>query len=122
MLQLRNLSNEALTIEWSESRFQLGDYFGLPFMNGMKYMDVGNPEKIPATVLQPGAVEEIHLWRGDPYIDFDWANGYAPVAADSSLRALISMKVTADKRLDYYTFKTPLIVLPQYAYESFLVE
>ena len=121
-LQLKNLSGEPLTIDWSESRFQLGSYFGLPFMNGMKYIDAGNPEKIPQTTLQPGEAVEVHLWRGDPYIDFDWTNGYAKVKADGSLRALVSMKVLLPERVAYYTFKTPSIVLPKYAYSSFVVE
>ena len=122
VLQLRNLGREPITIEWSESRFQLGSYFGLPFMNGMKFIDAGNPEKIPQTVIQPEEVVKVHLWRGDPYIDFDWTNGYAKVKVDGSLRALVSMKVIEAGKVFYYTFKTPLIVLPKYAYTSFIVE
>ena len=122
VLQLKNLTTDPMTIDWSESRFQLGSYFGLPFLNGMKFIDAGNPEKIPATIIQPGESVEVHLWRGDPYIDFEWANGYAKVKADASLRALVSMKVSVDGRVAYYTFKTPPIVLPKYAYSSFIVE
>lgn len=122
-LLLENLTDDTMVIDWSESLLQLGNYSGIPFFSGMKYIDAANPEKTPKTIIPPHFTHKIALLHGNPIfreVHGEWQNGYAPIKVDRSLYALVSIKTVINDNTKYYTYKTPHIILPIYAYYSFI--
>lgn len=54
-IQFVNSKSAPAVISWKNSSISSGDKnFGVPFLEGMKYMDAGNPSATPDTIILPG--------------------------------------------------------------------
>ncbi len=53
---IKNQAAETILIEWARSSIAIGTYSTIPFLEGMKYMRAGDPEKLPETPIYPGGV------------------------------------------------------------------
>ena len=53
--QFTNNSNAPAVISWKNSSISSGNTnYGIPFLEGMKYKDAGNPSETPDTIIPPG--------------------------------------------------------------------
>ncbi len=121
-LELSNLSDEVVVIDWAESLFELGNYSGVPFLAGMKYVDAGKPEKTPKTIIPPHSTKSVSLFHGEPYLRTDWHHGYAVISTFGDLRALVAMKVMINDKTKYYTYITPSMYIPEDVYKPYIKE
>lgn len=119
-LEFSNLSEEVIVIDWAESLFELGNYSGIPFLAGMKYVDAGNPDKTPKTILPPHSTKTIALFHGEPYLRSDWHHGYAIISTYGDLKALVAMKVMINDKTKYYTYITPRMYIPEDVYRPYI--
>ena len=119
-LEFSNLSDEVIVIDWAESLFELGNYSGIPFLTGMKYIDAGKPEKTPKTILPPHSAKTIALFHGEPYLRTNWQDGYAVISTYGDLKALVAMKVMINDKTKYYTYVTPRMHIPEDVYRPYI--
>lgn len=129
-LELENLTNDVIVIKWGESLIQLGEYSGLPFLVGMKYIDAGKANLLENTIIPPFTKRNIPVFlsnvefqKGDTFNSSDWKDGYAPLRDNRPLEGLVCLRVEVNNQNKYYTFKLPRIELPfyvvaQYAYRK----
>lgn len=125
-LELENLTNDVIVIKWNDSLVQLGEYSGLPFFDGMKYIDAGRASMLQNTVIPPLAKKEISVFlanveyqKGDAFNSSGWKDGYAPLMDYKPLDGLLCLRVEVNNQDKYYTFKLPRIELPKYIVEKY---
>ena len=121
-IECSNLSDEVIVIDWAESLFELGSYSGVPFLNGMKYVDAGKPEKTPKTIIPPRSTKTIALFHGAPYLKSKWYDGYYPISVYGDLQALVAMKVMVNDKTKYYTYITPRMYIPENVYAPYIIK
>ena len=119
-MEFKNLTDEPIAIKWGQSAIHLGNYYGVPFLGGMKYKDAGNPSMTPDTLIPPWGVQEVTLFHGNPkWTSSGWQDGYTYVRTDDTLNAEIIMKVESSSGSKYYNYKTPNMILPSYVVEKY---
>lgn len=119
-LDLENLTDNVLVVNWGESAFTLGKYSNIPFLGGMKYSDAGDKSVIPNTVIPPKTIVTVTLYLLPRYDRFwGWFDGVANVTTDDSLQGKVTMKVIDGDTSKYYVFTTPHIIFDKAKLEQF---
>lgn len=114
---LTNTTNQLLVIKWSESAYTMGSYTGLPFLDGMKYIDAGNPSALADNILPPGARITRNVFQSNvKFANGRWIEGYQFIKEFSSLRGSLYLKVTDQQgNISYASAQTSLIYVPESA-------
>ena len=114
-MQLENLTDNVLVIHWKDSVIQIGNNGGMPFINGMKYIDAGKPSETPNTVLPPKASLNIEIYPATKvkyYSSWGWHILVEPISSDGSTQATVTMKIEENGASKYYSFKSPQMDFP----------
>lgn len=101
-----NNSANFYTIQWSASNMTFGNFSGIPFLGGMKYIDAGKPDVTPNTLLPPNTTTTITLYTSD--VEFDsgnWIFSGELVPSDNTMQPIFHLKVISDNLANYYTVK-----------------
>ncbi len=113
-LRMENLTDNVLVIHWNESVIQIGNTSGMPFINGMKYIDAGKPSDTPNTIIPPKTFVNVDVYPA-VHVKYDrgsWDITFEPIRDDGTTQATITMKVEEDGASKYYTYKTPCMDFP----------
>ena len=110
-IYIRNKSDEVKVIRWSESTFVVGDFSGLPFLDGMKYVNANNPSALPDTVLPPGQdVDKAVYLSRVTFSGIDWYIDGEYIPKNNKLKASLYLKILDAKgNSNYYSISTPTI-------------
>ena len=108
---IRNKSDEVKVIKWSESTFVAGNFAGLPFLDGMKYVNANNPSALPDTILPPGQdVDKAVYLSRVTFSGIDWYIDGEYIPKNNTLKASLYLKILDSKgNSSYYTISTPQI-------------
>ena len=116
-LKLENKSNLVKVLRWAESSMTIGTFSGIPFLDGMKYIDAGSPTATPNTVLAPGQTMTVALnisrtkrTPGSRFSTGTWEIESKRIPANSGISGIIALKVITDNVGKYYSIKIPTII------------
>lgn len=114
-IELKNNSTEVLIIKWSESNISIGQYSGMPFLDGMKFKDAGNPAYTPDTILPPNKVLSRSIYTSSvTFAGMNWTIGGEPIPKDNSMQITLTLKVLdASGTAKYFVVTSPTIGIPQ---------
>ena len=81
-VEITNPTDELVFIEWKNSAVTLdGDSIGVPFLNGIKYKDAGNPNALTNDVIAPHSsikkgmyLPRVHIRKGDVEYSSRWVH------------------------------------------------
>lgn len=107
----RNSSNDLKIIKWAESNIAVGSFSCLPFLEGVKWANAGNPSALPDTILAPGQsmYKVIYLSRV-MLAGHEWQIIGEQIPKDNSQRISLYLKIAdSNGTAKYYTVKTPTI-------------
>ena len=110
---LKNNSSQVLVVRWAESALSVGNFSGMPFIGGMKFVDAGNPSVTPNTIIPPGQTLEQRIYVSRVYRSSNtnaWRIDGVPIPKDNSLSFMLSLKVLDSVgNGKYFTVTTPKI-------------
>lgn len=108
-IKIHNTSNNTMVIKWNQSSFRIGSSKGLPFLEGMKYINAGNPSAIPDTILAPGEARVIYLYSSDVKFDKEWKPYYAHLSDKWDTNSGVYLKIECNGVSNYYAATSPNI-------------
>ena len=119
---LVNNSNQLLVIKWSESSYTMGGYAGIPFLDGMKYINAGNPSALADSILPPNTQLTRNIFQSNvQFINGQWQKGYQPIREDSGLQGSLYLKVVDQNgNSSYASVTTSPIFVPQSSIEMIM--
>lgn len=72
---LENVTDQIIIIHWGKSNISIGDDSVVPFIDGMKYVDAGNPSATPDTLVPPHKTIPKVIYSAYPkFNDGDWSS------------------------------------------------
>lgn len=118
-LSIKNPTDKVAVVKWSESAFSIGSFSGIPFLNGMRYQDAGNPSATPDTLIPPGQTIEKNLFVSTvkfgsnlSTMQKDWQVQGIPIRRDGTTKATVTMKLFIDNgQAQYYNLTSPAITI-----------
>lgn len=113
-LRVENLTDNVLVVHWNESVIQIGNSSGMPFINGMKYIDAGKPADTPNTIIPPKSFINVDVYPATNvrYDSGSWGITFEPISDEGITQVAITMKVEEDGASKYYSYKTPCLDFP----------
>lgn len=113
-LEIKNTTNEIRVIKWAGSSIVIGGYSGIPFLDGMKYANAGNPSATPDTIIPPGMTIAKSVFLPSVSFHNDWSINGTPVPKNNTLDINLYLKIAdANGAEQYFSLKSPTIGLPQ---------
>jgi len=116
-LKITNTSSQIYIIKWAESSISIGRSNGIPFLDGVKWKDAGNPSATPESIIPPGGSIDKTVFL--PSVAFDsyratWSITGEPIPKDNSLRVVLCLKISDGNGVSkYYTAQSPTLGLMQ---------
>ncbi len=123
VVYMTNTTDRRLTIKWSRSRFDIGQYNGMPFLPGMRYMDAGKPEFLRDTVIEPHQTYRETVLIAMPWYDAraGWQNGFVELKDNDKFDVSLHLEVEdADGNTSSVSASSPDIILPEQALDAVL--
>lgn len=109
---LRNTTDSVLIIRWSESALSSKSFSGIPFLDGMKYINAGNPSATPDSVIAPGQTLTKELNMSNVKFDKSWAVLGEPIPKVDGLSFTLTLKVIdSNNSSQYYYLTSPKIIV-----------
>lgn len=105
LMELTNNSDQMLVIRWAESNISIGDFYGIPFLDGMKYANAGNPSATPDSIIPPKQTikKPVYISRVKFY-DNEWAVNGVFIPIDNSLKVQLYLKaIDSNNNSKYYS-------------------
>ena len=114
-ISIQNISDQIKIIHWAESTLVVGDYSGLPFLDGMMFKKAGDATALADTILSPKQsidkiiyVSTVYKYPGDGKWYF--LGPYIP--KDNSMIVTLNLKIfDAHGTANYYSIHSPNIGL-----------
>lgn len=113
MLSLKNTTNQVLVIKWAESAITSKSFSGIPFLDGMKYKDAGNPSATPDSIITPGQtlVKQLNISSVE-FVNSNWRILSEPMPKEKGLNFSIVLKVIdSNNNVKYCNVTSPLIIV-----------
>lgn len=111
-IQLTNTTNDVMVVKWNQSQFRIDYSKGLPFLNGMRYMDAGNPSAIRDTIIAPGETVLEELYSSNVHFDSgSWQTYVVHLAPSWTTNAGVYMKVEKNGSSNYVGKTSPNIII-----------
>lgn len=105
-LSFTNTSDKFYNINWSGSNITFGNFSGMPFVSGMKYIDAGNPNVTPDTLLPPNTITTLKIYTSNlEFTSGDWTFNGELIPVDNSMQLILYLKAISDNTPSYYTVK-----------------
>jgi len=133
-LQLENLTDNAIVIDWNNSTIQIGESdgidgiivnnsllkFGLaksiPLVDNPYFTDEGQPIGSNDTIIPPKATIKVNLYSSQNRVRLDrnskWVECIVPMSDEGTTKATITMKIAENGVGHDYTFNTPCFDFP----------
>ena len=118
-ISVNNPTTKVAVMKWSESNLTIDSFSGIPFLNGMKYKDAGNPAFTPNTIIMPGQTVEINLFISNityaasmSTMKHEWQVIGVPIRRDGTTKATITFNLTIGNDPQYYSLSTPPVIIP----------
>lgn len=113
-IAIKNSTDKVLVIKCGESNLSIGSFSGIPFLDGMKYKDAGNPSVTPDILVPPNQTVEKNFYISNVYFaGSTWAINGVPIKKDGSTKATLTLKLILgnDQNTQYYSVTSPSIVI-----------
>lgn len=116
LVTFKNNTDDLMVLKLGQSNISLGSLSAIPFVDGMKYKDAGNPSATPDVILPPQKSIRKTIYADYYHLDdTDWIVDGVPVLKDNSLYATLYLKVeSSDGKSQFVTIQTPNIGIPQH--------
>ena len=109
LVTFTNNTDNLLIIKFNQSNISLGSLSAVPFIDGMKYKDAGNPSATPDAIIPPHTSIQKQIYAD--YFQFtngSWIVNGTPVLRDNSLSAKLYLKIEKeDSTSSYLTIQSP---------------
>lgn len=103
-ISLSNTSTELMIIKWAESSISIGSSSGIPFIEGMKYQNAGNPAATPNTIIPTGKTIKTQLYLPTAQYDRGWGIIGEPMPKEGTLASSLIMNISdSSNNSKYYT-------------------
>lgn len=121
-IEFTNTSNDIISIDWNNSVVCLdGTALGYPFLDGMKYIDVGKPNILSNDILPPGtslirtlSIPRVKFRDGDFSFSSQWFIQGAILFRNSSRKFDYYIALNnSDNSREYLHLDIPAIITPQ---------
>jgi len=116
VVTIKNNSNEVVVIKWSESCISTDGRSCIPFLEGMKYKDAGNPSATPDSIISPRGTltKALYLSDGVRFYSSKYSSGWSLIGVylnpGETMRFTLNIKIQKDNSPPkYYTIITPPI-------------
>lgn len=108
-VEIKNTSDSVAVIKWNQSVFRLGDSKGIPFIEGMKYRDAGNPSATPDTILPPHDSSKLLIFSSRVKYNKGWEDDHVLLSPECKTDAGMYMKIECNGTSEYYGGTSPSI-------------
>jgi len=121
-ISIHNATDKVAIIKWGESNLTIGNFSGIPFLDGMKFKDAGNPSATPDTLIPPGQtirktlnISSVRYGTTQTSSDDDWHINTEPIRKDRTTTATVTMKMLIGNNPtpNYYSVTSPAIVIDE---------
>ena len=95
-VSIENSSDKIYVIKWSESVMQFGTFSGIPYIADMKFIDAGDKNKTPDTVITPHTTATLSIYTNNvefSKFDSDWHINGEPVPINNSIGIKLFLKI-----------------------------
>ncbi|MEN6565878.1 MAG: hypothetical protein ABFC57_06220 [Veillonellales bacterium] len=111
--KFKNTSDQVLVIKWSESAISTGSFSGVPFLDGMRYTDAGNPSATPDTLIPPGNSVQKDIFLPRTEFKSYWRVIGEPIPINGSVQLNLAIKVVDSKgAYQYLNLQVPPAGIP----------
>ncbi len=114
VLKLDNLTENDMTVRWSESEIKIGEICSMPRINRRGITVDGKPVIPSDTTIPPKSSVEVTIYSSSKihYFQGQWVNGLVPISDDGSTRVTVTMKIDMGGEVKDYVFESPCVDLP----------
>lgn len=110
-----NYSDHIYVIQWANSSISFGNFTGIPFLDGMKYKDAGNPAATPDSIIPPKTIVYRTLYTSNvEFSNGDWSIKGEWIPTNNSMIINVYLKILDNNNLaKYYSAESPYIGVEQ---------
>ncbi|AIF51310.1 hypothetical protein [Pelosinus sp. UFO1] len=118
-ISINNPTTKVAIMKWSESNLSIDSFSGIPFLDGMKYRDAGNPAFTPNTIIMPGQIVEKSLFISNityaasmSTMKHEWQVIGVPIRRDGTTKATVTFNlILGNDQPQYHSISTPPIII-----------